>query len=84
MLMDSNNSSMDIKLTSPLTGAEHSRPKPPALHDAADTMQKAKLERFLHEMADFEKKQGKSHSSCSGCHLRLTHFVQRPKHVRPR
>lgn len=84
LLMDSRNSSMDVKPTSPFTRAEDSRPKPPALHDAADTMQKAKLEHFLHEMAEFEKKYGKHRSSCSGCHLRFTYFAQRPKHVRPR
>lgn len=74
--------SMGVTLTYPSTGAEDSRLKPPALHHAADTMYKAKLDRILHEMGEVEKEQGKSRSSFSGGHFQLTYFVQRSKNVR--
>ena len=60
---NSNNSNMDVKMTSPSTAAvKKKRSKPLALTDAA---QKAKWDRFVREMAKFEKEQGRHRRSDS-------------------
>ena len=55
---------MDVKRTSPSTGAAKPRSKMPALRDAADPTQKAKQEHFLRAMAKFEEEQGRRRSKC--------------------
>ena len=58
---NSNNCKMDVKMTSPATAAvKKKRSKPLAWTDAA---QKAKLDRFVQEMAKFDREQGRHHSS---------------------
>ena len=70
---------MDMKMTSPCAAAvKKKRSKPLALTDA---VQKAKLDRFVREMAKFEKEQGRRRSDCCDCRLRLTSFLQRQKPV---
>ena len=60
---NSNNCNMDVKMTSPSTAAvKKKRSKPLALTDAA---QKAKVVRFVQEMAKFEKEQGRHRGSNS-------------------
>ena len=60
---NSNNSNTDVKMTSPAAAAvKKKRSKPLALTDAA---QKAKVVRFVQEMAKFEKEQGRHRRSDS-------------------